>query len=793
MRNGPVVWVILAVLVLLGGGVLVVSGGGHAPASAPDAPTVGDGPDPAGVGEPGTGLPPVRSAGRAALGPFSRVRCRPQPAKGWPVRVVRRGRDGEEPAAGALVCFLDPLRNCGWQVWTDLAKKDRVHRYPPGRMPGGWFYRADAEGRVRIPSPKDLAYLLFGWSGDECGALRPNHEGGIFNQDPPLRLLLKKARWLQVEVVGQKGGPRRGVPVALSLAGSGYGGSTFMQTTDTDREGRASLLLPEKPSRWGRLVTTVRLPFGGPVREEVDHAAVLGKPVRLVLPPTGIIVVAMGPDRGRLPGEEPYGNLRVLGPSGKPIGHFYSGRVVNSGRRGRVVRFPFVGLGLQVQIRGGWLMTGQRTRKAITVQGAGPTRAGQEVHFDCASEDPDALAMPILTGRVTGPDGRPIRRESLRLFRVDYPLDSLKSERNGGVDLDGKGRFHWACVNAKRPVTRRVLEIRTWDIPPQVARLDLAPTYPNQRVDLGDIRLETAPFLLSGRVVDGAGKPLSGALLILLRHRPGLPTKQWVNKWCHLPRVQVRTDLEGRFAVYSKEPPGSLALEAHAKGHAWKTHRCRQGAKDLCIRLTPVVQVLLPVKLKDPEAWPRYATLTLELPLADPIKEGAQYTVRESPIPNRKTASVTFHRVPEGSASLYLTYKSRRSHTRIQLLQGLSITPKPGESKVTLPDLHLERKVRMLRLKVMAGGMPAREGVVRCPATDTIRGEINSIGDCWLPHHPRPPDPGGPGPRPRAFHRGGGEGVRHDRGPLTGEAIPPVPSPGSSGPGKLRNPAVRPG
>jgi protocatechuate 3,4-dioxygenase beta subunit len=202
---------------------------------------------------------------------------------------------------------------------------------------------------------------------------------------------------------------------------------------------------------------------------------------------------------------------------------------------------------------GTWELTAQaegyapsRPRRVTIAAAGGPADLGDVV----------LPAGAALTGVVVDPAGEPVPAAEVRAL----PADASAAVRVATAALpndrtDGRGRFRLEAL-AEGASLFLIVEHPGY-APLRTAAIEVPPAKP--------LRLVLAPASrVAGRVVDDAGEPIAGALVVLLRAEPGLGI---VLTAAGSPEGSARTDEEGRFAIEAARP-GRARLAASAAGFA---------------------------------------------------------------------------------------------------------------------------------------------------------------------------------------------------------------------------------
>jgi len=252
---------------------------------------------------------------------------------------------------------------------------------------------------------------------------------------------------------------------------------------------------------------------------------------------------------------------------------------------------------------------------------AGPTAAGQEL----AVNIPLGSRRPTIEGRFVHEDGTPCIRSQI-VWRPHYlsrDEASPDGEETWGIRrefmTDDAGLF---CVPLDVSLlleSKITFHFLLWS----AARGNVGPAGPGASVRLeriqkgsnpvGELSLEPAELLVSGRVVDGEGMPVAGATLVL-EATPELG-----------PHLLHPTDEGGRFAIRLHDAPEAFFLTAHKPGHVPARSRdLEPGAADVVLTLEPGAtltgSVLLDEGIPPALILVELATEPARVSHADPIK-----------------------------------------------------------------------------------------------------------------------------------------------------------------------------
>lgn len=343
----------------------------------------------------------------------------------------------------------------------------------------------------------------------------------------------------------------------------------------TDDEGRWRLPHAQETlhGRPGYATLSVFLPHSlDPAPEELwpnrERGAGPRERITLEMPETGSLEI-------RLP-EAPEGSTEEFPHARAWVGVVDRRRIESGGapgptrteRRkldGRIHVEPFVGLGLEFDIHAQWGTLAQPVVERVQ----GPTRAGERVVHELSG----GAERVVLGGRVLDEDRRP---------RAGVAMDARLHPTVADQDLydvhsfvtDGKGEFRieLPAVSEGEPI--RSLElVRLERGSPRVLerlRRPLEIEAEVGEVDSGDWVLDRAPVVATGRVRDGQGEAVEGAIVEVSSRRrpPENPKKQKKPGRFRRSRLgEFPCDGEGHFEVAFFPVDGmEYALVASAEG-----------------------------------------------------------------------------------------------------------------------------------------------------------------------------------------------------------------------------------
>lgn len=476
----------------------------------------------------------------------------PPPADTVLVRVVDCERF--EPVAGAEV---------RWASWEWLTKDSSRYsldsqRQFEGVLQSGLVSTSDEEGRVWIAKPSSALLVQ---------ATAPGLWGQVHLSpatSEPSEVVLAPDGDLLVEVLGEDGAPVAGVRVGARRATDSQ--SFESVTADTRADGvarlahaRARLLAG---SATGTLVVSTEIADPKAPRAFVEVPPWPASPVQLRVGPTGAVVVNVVDEQGETFEQPTEVQLTVRVPEGPPS-------VLHGFARSGTVTFEHLPLGAQLSFfcfpRAEGRFSGSGTHAA------GPTRAGERVLVAATVCKPEAM----LRGRALDPQGVPLARAQLLLsVRVAAHLPPLESAEK--TETDDEGRFRTTFPKSLGADVREPVLVARADERALEGVTPFRASVVAVDGDLGDIRLEPAPRLVSGRVLDENGAAIAGAHVGLFHFAPGAQASEFgaetagmtVVEWELDTLRETRSDERGTFELAVREPRGRYALRATAPGFA---------------------------------------------------------------------------------------------------------------------------------------------------------------------------------------------------------------------------------
>jgi len=462
-------------------------------------------------------------------------------------------------------------------TFDEALSESRVEELSPTRATA---LTPDAEGRWFTPSLDREGYVVLRsgeWWG--CGFVRRG-------APDPHRVQLVRDSSLSVKVIDAAKQPVAGVRVAYRQRWSDDEDEALV-TARTDQRGLAVLRhLREFDDGMNTLslVRTVALaePFLSAPSANVDVTRMPTEPIELRLPAFGSVEVRVV-DRRSLPFLGPFEVFLECAPE-----HVQSPDESSIDRRrhrlrtrdGKVV-FPWVGVGGPIVVTGGAIDSSSWAESVLV---PGPARAGDHVVVQL----PIDPSPPAIVARLLDESGRPAAD---RVCEVAVETAEGRDEiaRCWEARTDGDGRLKAPLqFESETPLNVVVRVHDDSDALAWFARQPLAILSLDRTVDIGDVRLKSAPVLAEGRVVGPDGVGVRGASLAVHTMRTyrlyeGGERIEWEQRW----RLEARTTADGAFRVLGELSDTTFALTADAYGLSGALTGISSGARDLVIELAP--------------------------------------------------------------------------------------------------------------------------------------------------------------------------------------------------------------
>jgi hypothetical protein len=291
------------------------------------------------------------------------------------------------------------------------------------------------------------------------------------------------------------------------------------------------------------LTESVREGFRGkPVPEDV---------IELRMPPTGSVALRTVDRDGRPFTHPVHGELRII--DGK--NPRWARLPIRKEQNERVIEFPFVGLGMQLDASCRLDDDDFRWRAPAF---AGPQQPGERLVVDLVV----APGAAMLYGRMLDESG-----SALAGIDTTILINSLRGRLEGEeVQLDEEGRFHLPYEvrgQHQAPWRLQVRCLGRMPVPGLAKTLDVLPK--EGVMDIGDLQIGDLTRISSGRVVNDLGEPITGARVQLQREREGgrRPRLSWQDE----AFATTTTDGDGQFTLFGDLEAARYRLRVTASEH----------------------------------------------------------------------------------------------------------------------------------------------------------------------------------------------------------------------------------
>ncbi len=617
----------------------------------------------------------------------------PGPKTGWKVLVVEKATGKPVPGAEVLVLDISTVKDpAGLMREAATGGLSRMGNF---LQKFGKSYRADSKGVAWIHPLRSLQMgaLVAARKGNLWGILMPRKE-----ISPPIEVQVSPVRELLVQVKDQRGKPVAGVPVGI---GASMGDIHYfpMKSVTQGPEGIARFrhldILFRESRAAAKGLAALLVPLKKRVEKEFDPKDLPKNPLAFTLPPTGRVEVYVRGPKGPMADGEAFvtvsplrkedGEKRFFLPPGAqaaPVVRVKGGKAV----------FPFVGLGLELEVKVGkgprFMMMG--SPKPVTVKGPGPLVPGQTVTFRVSLTQVGAT----LGGRLLLPSGKPASDQTLfwKLETKEKAGDSFLSSAILHTDKEGRFEFHLEegrFQGKSRTLTLHLENRKSGESLEAV--LDLGRDFPPGKTDLGDILLGVPGVLAAGRVLDPTGKPVPGAHIQVLEKQAVDPQREFFF-WHTLTKFPVQTDEQGRFQAIGKSRASLVKVQVEKRG--WfqpKDVMIPPGTRGLVLVLRRGGTVRASF-LADPGVSLR--DLFVNLFSTDTRKRRICWDKRIS-----EKNQVVWEGLPPGSYDLEVDFKS--GGKPLLEIKGIQVETGKEAEDPRLKDIDLRGKIRVLDLDIV--------------------------------------------------------------------------------------------
>jgi hypothetical protein len=457
--------------------------------------------------------------------------------------VVIYDRTSKEVVPKADVYYLDFDQEQGPEFSEFVLANKGI--YKPLAREFGQHFLADEFGQVKIPAAKNSAIVLAEWENSSA----------ILQLDRPMEdqvsLFLAPNQRLQIIVTDPSGQPVADVPVAIQL-GSHFSYLSGNHGT-TDQQG--SLILPDLDTEQydlhseKALFAAIDIPLKSKAdgdRVEITEAVLKNGVVHLTLPPTGNLRITVRDAQGNISLEP--GTVKLsesdydLFDSDTDPFSFKKVETVDG-----VAIFNFVGLGMPLEVS--FRKDGSNDDDSIALPGL--NEPGKWVEATIVRSE-----KSILTGSVLDPDGNLLVDQNVSLQVKGYDRNRTLGSMTGFIKLDHAGRFHHEIQERIAwfiPTRRRLTFETTLDnFGLSLLTIEIDEPASTGAFDLGEITLIRASTLLTGRVLDEKGEPISAASVLVAEPTSSPNSESFNDAFRATTLADGSFDLKGNFPVSGK-------------------------------------------------------------------------------------------------------------------------------------------------------------------------------------------------------------------------------------------------
>jgi carboxypeptidase family protein len=416
----------------------------------------------------------------------------------------------------------------------------------------GQHFQADEFGQVKIPRAIHTAFILAEWQDTSA----------ILQLDRPMEdrvsIFLAPKQRLQILVTDSSGAPVANVPVAIQV-GRHF---SYLSGNHGTTDHRGSLTLPDIDTGQydlhseEALFAAIDIPLKSKAdgdRVEITEAVLKNGVVHLTLPPTGNLRITVRDAQGNISLEP--GTVKLsesdydLFDSDIDPFSFKKVETVDG-----VAIFNFVGLGMPLEVS--FRKDGSNDDDSIALPGL--NEPGKWVEATIVRSE-----KSILTGSVLDPDGNLLVDQNVSLQVKGYDRNRTLGSMTGLIKLDHAGRFHHEIQEriAWFIPTRRKLTFETTldNFGLSLLTIEIDEPASTGAFDLGEITLKRASTLLTGRVLDEKGEPISAAS-VLVAEPTSSPNSESFND-----AFRATTQADGSFYLKGNLPtPGKAKLKIWA-------------------------------------------------------------------------------------------------------------------------------------------------------------------------------------------------------------------------------------
>lgn len=300
-----------------------------------------------------------------------------------------------------------------------------------------------------------------------------------------------------------------------------------------------------------RFEAVLMVPLAEPVREGFEGKPVPEDVIELRMPPTGSVALRTVDRDGRPFTHPVHGELRII--DGK--NPRWSRLPIRKQQNERVIEFPFVGLGMQLDASCRLDDNDFRWRAPVFV---GPQQPGERLVVDLVV----APGAAMLYGRLLDASGAALAGASTTIL-----INSIRGRLEGEeVLLDDEGRFHlpYQVRGQHQPPWR--LQVRYQERMPVPGLATTLGVLPKEGVmDIGDLQIGDLTRITFGRVVNDLGDGIPSARVQLQRERE-VGSRARLS-WQDEAFAVTTTDDDGQFALFGDLEVGRYRLRVTAGEH----------------------------------------------------------------------------------------------------------------------------------------------------------------------------------------------------------------------------------
>lgn len=442
--------------------------------------------------------------------------------------------------------------------------------------------QTDANGSCQVPLPQGSLFARASGLG-LVGANQREQE--LSN---PLILEVEPVSGHRIFVHGPSGEPMAGVRVGIAPLENNQDSDEplfLMAAAETAGSPPSALLSPplEMKQRFNRMKTAVLALglFANPVSAELSDPMGAGEEVHLQLPACGSVILKLSDQAVKQGGSRTYELASVGGSSYRlPI-------ALENG----IGRSDWVQLGLRIEVSSTELSAGGFTRQQLG-SFDGPTQANPVVEF--IVEPPP---VTVISGTALNPKGEPLAKHQLELSvnrsgpgqaafgqvlsvsgstaegreMQQIEAEPLLPDVLDKVQTDAQGNFEvraeWlpTLLNAGQAghalgihlaVRRHGTLVGEIDVPMETLASG------GLHIELGELTFQGVPLLIAGRVLDRAGKPVSGSLSYTACD--GADDPELKDLW---QAEQLRVGRQGSFDIHQSSTKSQVRLEFLGEWH----------------------------------------------------------------------------------------------------------------------------------------------------------------------------------------------------------------------------------